>query len=449
MAPEAPLGGEARCDVAVVGGGFTGLWTAWWVKALAPEAEVVLCEADVCGRGPSGRNGGFCNSMWFSLPTLVDRFGDEAGVEVCRRAAASVDFVGEWCAREGVDAHYRKGGYMQVSAAPAQDDSWDRVVAETRRLGVGEAVRVLDPAEVRSRCDSPRFRAAALFPTGATVHPARLVAGLRERVVAAGVRLHERTAMRSIREIGGGVRIETSGGGVVVANHAVLATGGALLRTPGLRRALTATSSHMLVTEPVPDVLEQLNWTGGEAITDSRAMIHYFRTTVDGRIAFGWGGGRIVRGARLQGRAELDPEMVATVEDHMRGFFPQLEGRSVEQAWGGPIDASPTHLPVIRSTGARLHAGFGYTGNGVGPSQMVGRALAAMALDRRDEFTRLAIVDPPAVNVPPEPFRYVGGSLIRRAILRKERLEEEGRSVDPLTRVACGIPERIGIHVGR
>ena len=144
----------------------------------------------------------------------------------------------------------------------------------------------------------------------------------------------------------------------------------------------------MVITEPVPDLLEEIGWTGGECITDSRHMIHYFRTTPDGRIAFGWGGGRVVRGARLNGHAEVDRLLAAEVELHLRRFFPQLEGRRVTHAWGGPIDVSPTHLPVIRSVGERTFAGFGYTGNGVGPSQMVGRALASMALGRSDEHTR-------------------------------------------------------------
>src|SRR5205085_123063 len=131
---------------------------------------------------------------------------------------------------------------------------------------------------------------------------------------------------------------------------------------------------------------------------------------------FGWGGGRIVRGARLGGHAEVDRPMAQQVHEHLLRFFPQLRGRAVSHAWGGPIDVSPTHLPVVRSTGKRSFAGYGYTGNGVGPSQMVGRALAALALDRRDEYSSLAFVDPPKVSVPPEPFRYAGGTIIRRAI---------------------------------
>jgi glycine/D-amino acid oxidase-like deaminating enzyme len=178
-------------------------------------------------------------------------------------------------------------------------------------------------------------------------------------------------------------------------------------------------------------------------------MLNYFRTTPDGRIAFGWGGGRIIMGARPGKRAEVDPALVAEVERHLLRFFPGLEGRRVEHAWGGPIDVSPWHLPQVGSAGERAYAAFGYTGNGVGPSQLCGRILASMALDRRDDSTRLAIVYAPQTHVPPEPFRYVGGELIRAALLRKETAEEQGRRAGPLTRFLAGVPERIGIHVGR
>ncbi len=448
--PAPALDHDQHVDVAVVGGGYTGLWTAWWLKQHDPGLDVAVLEAAVCGHGPSGRNGGFCNSMWFSLPTLIDRFGDERALAVCREADASVRFIGEWCERQGIDAHYRRGGYLEVSTCEAQDGAWARVLAEADRLGVRElAARELSPAEVRKRCDSPRFRGGALFPAAASVNPALLARGLRQRVIESGVRVHEHSPLTGIDDLpGGGVSLRV-GGHELRAESAVLATGASLLEVRGLRRALTATSSHMVVTEPVPELLDEIGWRGNECISDSRAMIHYFRTTHDDRIAFGWGGGRIIRGARINGRAEVDPRMARAVGEHLRSFFPGLEGKRIERAWGGPIDVSPAHLPMIRSLNERIFAGFGYTGNGVGPSQLIGRTLASLALDRRDELTRLALVDPPVKGVPPEPFRYIGGSAIRRAILRKERLEEEGRSPDPITRAVCGIPERVGIHVGR
>ena len=448
--PRPPLQGDRTCAYAVVGGGYTGMWAAWWLKQQDPDADVVLLESEICGHGPSGRNGGFVNSLWFSLPTLTARFGDEAALEVVRLADDSLHEVGTWCEQQGVDAAYRKGGYMQVSTCEAQDGTWDPVMAELARLGVTEAGRVLGAEEVQSRCASPRFRGGAFYPSAATVDPARLAAGLRTRLIEAGVEIFERTPLLQRKASAGGGSVLTTPSGTLRAERVVLAMGGALLQVPKLRHALTATSSHMVVTEPVPELIEEIGWTGGECITDSRAMVHYFRTTRDGRIAFGWGGGEIIRGPRVRGgHAEVDPSLARQVEAHMRSFFPGLEGKRAEHAWGGPIDVSPTHLPIVRSLDGGAFAGFGYTGNGVGPSQMVGHSLASLAAGVSDRHASLALIDPPASHVPPEPFRYIGGTVIRNAILRKERLEEEGRRPGPLTRAVSGIPERVGIHVGR
>lgn len=205
----------------------------------------------------------------------------------------------------------------------------------------------------------------------------------------------------------------------------------------------------MVITEPVPSLLEEIGWTGGECITDARHMLHYFRTTDDGRIAFGWGGGRVVAGARLHGHAELDAGLAAQVATHLARFFPGLEGARIEHAWGGPIDVSPSHTPIVGSLDERVHYAFGFTGNGVGPSRMVAHALASLALDRRDAHTRLAIVEPRRPRVPPEPFRYAGGTVIRSALVRKEAAEEQAREPDPLSVFLAGIPERMGVQIGR
>jgi glycine/D-amino acid oxidase-like deaminating enzyme len=446
--PRPSLEGDAMADVVVVGGGYTGMWAAWQLKLLEPEADVVLVEAGVCGEGPSGRNGGFCNALWFGLPALRERFGDGAAEEVAVAAQAAVDGIGRFCAKHGVDARFTQAGYMQVSTAPAWDGAWERAATACRAVGHDASCVPLSAEQVRERCDSPVFRAGALYPGAATVQPALLARGLRARLLEAGVRIHERTSVGSVERRGSDV-VATCDAGTVRAPAAVMAIGGRLVGLPRLRRRLTLTSSHMVITEPVPDYLSEIGWTGGEGISDARAMIHYFRTTRDGRIAFGWGAGRVVFGARASGRAEVDPHVAADVERHLLRFFPGLEGRRIEQAWGGPIDVSPSHLPVIDELEPGVHCAYGYTGHGVGPSYMVGRSLASLALDRRDGPSRLALVSPPAVRVPPEPFRYVGGAIIRRALLRKESLLEQGRRAGPITRLVAGIPERIGIHVGR
>ena len=238
------------------------------------------------------------------------------------------------------------------------------------------------------------------------MQPARLALGLRDRLRAAGVELYERPrrVTRVADGLGGGRGPHPRRDGPRRHRDPRGRARRRRRRAAPLRNALTVTSSHIVLTEPVPDLLEEIGWTGGECITDSRTLIDYFRTTPDGRIAFGWGGGRIAMGARLRGRAELDAEVVALVARHLRDVFPGLEGRRLTHAWGGPIDASPTHLPmVVPLPGGRAYAAAGYTGNGVGPSHMVGRTLASLALDRRDEYSRLAFVDPSPPAVPPSP----------------------------------------------
>ncbi|HET8955786.1 MAG TPA: FAD-dependent oxidoreductase [Solirubrobacterales bacterium] len=447
--PRPALRGEREADVLILGGGYTGMWSAWYAKQLEPEARVVLLEAEpLCGHGPSGRNGGFCNAMWFSLASMRERWGDAPALAAAHAAERGVARIGAFCEEHAVDAWFQPAGYLQVSTAPAHDGSWERAVRACAELGVPEMLQPLSAEEVAARCQSPVFRAGAVSPTSATVQPARLALGLRAQLLAAGVEVFESSPVRSFREAGDGVEAKTAEGSVR-AGRGVLAIGSAAKAGP-LRGRLTVASSHIVLTEPVPDVIEQIGWTGGDCITDSRSLLHYFRTTRDGRIAFGWGGGRIAAGARTHGRSEVDPDVVAAAAEHLRQYFPALRHRRVTHAWGGPIDASPTHLPAVHSLAAgRAWVASGYTGNGVGPSNMVGRTLASLALGRDDEEARLAFVDPKSPRVPPEPFHWVGGEAIRLGILRKEEAEMEGRQPGRVASAVAKVPELIGFHIGR
>jgi glycine/D-amino acid oxidase-like deaminating enzyme len=445
------LAGRREADIVVVGGGYTGMWSAWYAKQLEPEARVVLLEAEaVCGHGPTGRNGGFCNAMWFSLASMRERWGEVPALAVARAAEQAVARIGAFCEEHGVDAWFRPAGYVMVSTAPAHDGTWERALQACRELGVPEMLRQLSAAEVAERCQSPAFRAGAVSPTSATVQPARLALGLRERLLATGVEIYESSPVRSFRATGDGVEAHTPAGSVR-AGRGVLAIGSAAKGGHGpLRGRLTVASSHIVLTEPVPDVIERIGWAGGDCITDSRALLHYFRTTPDGRIAFGWGGGRIAMGARTKGRAEVDSAVIAAATGHLHDYFPLLRGRRITHAWGGPIDASPTHLPTIRTLPhGRAWVAAGYTGNGVGPSNMVGRTLASLALDRDDEHSRLAFVDAKTPRVPPEPLHWLGGEAIRLGLLRKEEAELAGHRPGRVTSAIAKIPELIGFHIGR
>lgn len=445
------LEGAHHVDVVVIGGGYTGLWTAWHLLAAEPEVRVAVVEAELCGHGPSGRNGGFCESLWLRLPGLRERFGDAGARAVAEASSRSVAAIGAWCREQEVDAWFDQAGYMLVSTAPAHDDTGRAAVEAAAAVGAPERVRALDEREVRARCDSPAFRRGVLVPDFATVQPARLVLGLRERLLRRGAEIFERSPARRLRSLGTrGVALETPEGSVR-AGAAVLATGAAARGVRALRPRLAATSSHMVVTEPVPGLLEEMGWTGGECLTDGRTFVHYFRTTRDGRIAFGWGGGRPAYGARLRGHVEVDPSVAARVREDLVRLFPGVRGRRITHAWGGPIDVSPTRVVQIGSLGDQpVHFAFGFTGNGVGPSHLAGRALASLALRRSDEVTRLPLVNAGAdAVVPPEPLAYLGGSAVRRAMLRRDRVEENGGAPGPLTRAVAAAPRALGMHLGR
>jgi glycine/D-amino acid oxidase-like deaminating enzyme len=388
--------------------------------------------------------------MWFSLPNMRGRWGDEGALKVAQAAEEAAAGIAEFCVEEGVEAWYRQGGYMQVSTTEAHDHVWGEALEACRELGVEDALEPLTAEQVAVRCASPVFRGGVLYPQAATVQPARLALALRERLRAHGVEVYERSRVKRVSGSPAGVEAVTAAG-AVRAGSAVLAVGPAAKAHRGpFHNRLSVASSHIVLSEPVPELLEEIGWTGGECITDSRGLIDYFRTTPDGRIAFGWGGGHIAMGARVHGRSELDAEVVSQTASHLWDYFPGLEGHALTHAWGGPIDASPTHLPLVRPLqGNRAFAAAGYTGNGVGPSHMVGRTLASLALDRRDEHSNLAFVDPSPPRVPPEPFHWLGGEAIRWGIERKEAAELSHRKPDPISSLLARIPQLIGFHIGR
>lgn len=434
--------------MAILGGGYTGLWTAWSILAAAPEARVVLLEGNVCGHGPSGRNGGFCESYWRAAPALRAAFGDEAARRLADASSDSVSAIGRWCAEQGVDAWFEQRGSMLVATGPRQESRVDEIVAAAQALGAPDRVRRLTASEVQARCFSTAFGRGLLVPDFATVQPARLALGLRSRLLGAGAVVYERSPVTRLAAFpGGDVRVECLGGSVR-ARSCVVAIGAAARGWPEAAPRVAVASSHIVATEPVPDVLDQLGWRGGESITDGATLVHYFRPTRDGRIVFGWAGGRFPVGARLHGRIEVDPETIATVRRDLVRFFPQLAARRVSHAWGGPIDVSPTNLPQVDSVGP-VHFAFGYTGNGVGPSHLVGRVLADLALGRRSELTRLPMVGSRAADVPAEPLAWLGGSLVRAALDHIDRRDAAGRQPARAALAVAALPRLLGIRLGR
>jgi putative aminophosphonate oxidoreductase len=435
------LEGDDRADVAIVGGGFVGLWTAIAIKRHDPACDVVVLERDVCGGGASGRNGGMVLSWWPKLSSLVKRCGAEEAIRLCRASAGAIDEIESFCATHGIDAGFRRGGFLWTATTPAHVGAWDGVLRRCDEHGI-DAFQRLEPAEVARRAGSDRHVAGVFEPRAATVQPAALARGLRRVALELGVRIHENSPVqRFTRERP--LRIETARGSLT-AEKLVVAMNAWAAALPELRRSLVVVSSDIVATAPIPDRLRAIGWTGGEGITDSHTMVAYYRTTGDGRIVFGKGTATAAYGGRVGDAFDHDARRSGMAEADFRRYYPALADVAIEQDWGGPIDRTPASLPILGHLGGREHIlyGVGWSGNGVGPSHVGGRILASLALGVEDEWSRCGLVDGEHETFPPEPLRYAGAQVVRAAVIRKERAEAANRPPRRLAvRVAALAPK--------
>jgi glycine/D-amino acid oxidase-like deaminating enzyme len=339
-------------------------------------------------------------------------------------------------------------GYLRVNAFGREPNDWNATLDQLARLGA-PAELVPTPAEaVRSICDSPSFGDGLFMRSAASVQPARLARGLRRALLARGVRIHEGTRVRRLRAHGASVDLETDDGSVTV-DQAVLALNAWAAGWPGFRLRTLAWGSYVVVTEPIPERLADLGWTGGQLLADSRFTISYFRTTRDGRIAFGAGVGAAGFDGRIGNTFTHDANAIRRVVANFRHLLPMLADVRFEAAWGGPIDITADRFPEIGSRdGGRVHYAHGFAGNGVGPSRLAGRILAALVDDPRDPLARLPIVGRRQRPFPPEPLRFVGARLVREALIRQDDALDSGRRPPLAVRALARLPRWMGYRLG-
>jgi glycine/D-amino acid oxidase-like deaminating enzyme len=310
-------------------------------------------------------------------------------------------------------------------------------VALGERLGVAPFVR-LAPEEVAQRTGSPVHLEGVLDRSAATIQPAFLALGLRRAALQAGVRIYEQSPMTEL-DRGRPAAVRTPGGRLR-ADKVVLAMNAWAARLPELRRALVVLSSEIVATAPIPERLAEIGWTGGEAITDSQQMVDYYRTTRDGRIAFGKGGGTIAPAGRMGPEFDRNEPLMAAVRADFHRVYPSLIDVPLTHEWSGPIDKSMSGIPILGRLSGREHLlyGVGWTGNGVGPSVLGGWVLASLALGLRNEWSESPLVDQDFGRFPPEPAGYLAARAVREAVRRKEAAEARGRR-----------PSRLAVRLAR
>ncbi|MGZ5288567.1 MAG: NAD(P)/FAD-dependent oxidoreductase [Actinomycetota bacterium] len=445
--PAPPLESDTTADVVILGGGYTGLWTALHLKELDPGADVVILEQDICGGGPSGRNGGFVSSFWEDLPHLAEAYGDEMALRICRVGDESVAAIGAFCEANGIEAWFRADGALGVATSETQVGAWADLVITADRLGVGGDLEVLDAPAARARVDSPVVFGGVFSPHGAIAQPARLARGMRRVAMERGVRIFEGSPVT--RFGAGAPSVAETPGGSVRAGAAVLALNAWAARMKRFRRAITVRGSYIVMTAPAPEKLEALGWTDGLGISDYRAALHYLRTTPDGRIAFGIGGMQPNLARTIGPRFAYDEHAIRVAIDDLHRMFPTFQDVPIEAGWGGPIDVSGAHLPFFGTfENGAVHYGLGYTGNGVGPAHFGGRILALRALGRYEAVLDLPFVDADPLRFPPEPIKSPGALIANTAIRRKDEFEDRGQAPNPLVDFVARLPRRLGYHLG-
>jgi putative aminophosphonate oxidoreductase len=421
-----PLARDAHAELAIVGGGYTGLWTAILARQARPDLDVVLIEADVCGAGASGRNGG-CALTWATkFLTLRRLYGEAEAVRLVRASEQALLDIEAFVGRHRIDCEWRRHGTLYTATSPAQQGASDTVMAELARRGISSWTR-LPPAEVCRRAGSRAHLEGWYSPLAASVQPALLARGLRRVALELGVRIHEHTTLFALGR-GSPPTLRTSGG-TITAGRVVLALNAWMAGLfPAFRRTIAIVSSDMVITEPAPAALATAGLDGGISVLDSRTFVHYYRSTPDGRLMLGKGGNTFAFGGRMHPVFDAPSPYRDALAAALKAFVPELASTPVAASWNGPSDRSVTGLPFFGWLPDRpgVCYGFGYSGNGVGPTRMGGEILADLALGRDSAWTRSALVGGPRGRFPPEPARYLGSLLVRNAIRRKEAAEDRG-----------------------
>lgn len=407
LTPRPPLPGGTEADVAIVGAGYTGLWTAYYLARADPSLRIVVLEREIAGYGASGRNGGWCSALFpTSLTALGRRHGRDATVAMQRAMQETVREVGRVVAAEGIDCDWARGGTVVLARTEAQLGRARAAVAEARAFGFGpDDLALLDAGEAAARCAAEGVRGGTYTPHCAAVHPARLARGLARAVERLGVTIHERTPVSEIRP---GAAVTPAG--LVRAPVVVRATEGYTPQLPGQRRTVVPVYSLMIATEPLPEhVWARIGLAGRETFSDHRHVIIYGQRTADGRLAFGGRGAPYHFGSRVRPGYDREPEVFAALRRTLGDLFPALgPDVAVTHRWGGPLGVArdwSASVGLDRVTG--LAWAGGYVGDGVSTTNLAGRTLADLIRGVESDVTALPWVGHRSPRWEPEPLRWL------------------------------------------
>jgi glycine/D-amino acid oxidase-like deaminating enzyme len=437
--PAPALQDAVTADVAIIGGGLTGLWTAIRVLEKDPTQRVVVLEADVCGAGASGRNGGQVHSWFESLDRLASVTGREEAFRLAKATTDAIEELADLQSSGTVDMDLRLDGWLWTASSRAQEGAWERTLKLCAEYGV-EPYTELSAVEIARRTGSHASYKGVVEKRAGSLHPGKLMRNLKRYAVDKGVEIYEHTPVQWIRA-GKPVTLGTPGA-VVTAGSALIATNAWASSIPELRKKMYVVDSHVVATEPIPDRLDELGWEHGEAICDSQTQVLYYQRTADGRVVFGRGTGGTAFQGRIGGRFNRNPRWREETLRELYRVYPSLRDVEIAYDWTGPIDCVPAHVPLFGNLEGHdnVHYAIGWNGTALAQIPACSRIIASMLLRDDDEWGHSRLVNQQGVTtLPPEPFRYVGASLVRAAVTRATAAEIRDRKPSLVSRALVAL----------
>jgi glycine/D-amino acid oxidase-like deaminating enzyme len=426
LTPRAVLRGSCDVDIAILGGGYSGLWTAYYLLRSNPTLRVAILEREIVGFGASGRNGGWCSSRFPVTPgTLEKRFGPNSARELLLAMYSAVDEVGGVCEREQIDVNFFKGGILSLARGSHQLPLIRAAYAAYSRLGLADHCELLTAEQASARVEATRVCGGLFTPEGASLHPGKLVRKLARVVERLGGVIYEQTQVTDFRSAS-----LITPGGEVRAQHAIVLAGEAYLsRIPRMHRSVLPMYSLITLTEPLTAAQwATIGWENRESVASNRLTVDYLTRTADGRILFGSRGAPYAFGSKITDEQDLHAPTHRKIQRTLMEWFPSLEGIKFSHNWGGPVGVPRDWMPSVRFDPAtRCGVICGYTGQGVATSNLAGRLMAGLISGRPTGFESLPIVQRQSPNWELEPLRWLVVRYMQTALQRIDENLEEGR----------------------
>jgi glycine/D-amino acid oxidase-like deaminating enzyme len=434
------LEGREEADVAVVGAGRTGFWAALCLEALGPELRVAGVERGLAAQGGSGRNAGMLSeTVDHGHGLAIEHFGPAEARILARLGESNVAAMIAFLDECGIRCDYEPTGRLMVALTPAQVEEARRTVEIARSLGL-DSFHLLSGSEVRAKVHSPLYLGGVHVTGGGILDPVKLVDGLRAEAERLGVRVWERSPVRTVEAAGAAARLATERG-AVTARRVVLATSAYTHHLlPAVTRRFIPLYDYILVSDPLtPEQHEAIGWRGRQGVTDGRTFFNYYRLTSDNRILWGTSEATYYPGNRVDASCDHSPSHYAALRESFRRHFPALAELEFPFAWGGPICSTTRMTPYFgRALAGRVCYGLGYTGHGLGTTRLAGRILAHLALDRPSELLELSLVRKKPFPYPPEPVRSWSVRAVTRALRRVDAGEQPSLLLRVLQRMGIG-----------